>query len=212
MAKYLDQAGVSTLWGKIKEKFVLKDGAKVLSTNDYTTAEKQKLSDIATGAQVNVIEKVSVNGTNQTVNSKGVNITVPTKTSQITNDSSFQTESQVSSAIAKAISGVSGFKYSVVESLPQTGVAGTIYLKANSGSGENIYDEFIWVNSKFEQLGTKQIDLSGYALKSQLPTKVSQLSNDSGYQNASQVASKVTSTIESTFTALTTSEIDEICK
>nr|DAV20208.1 MAG TPA: hypothetical protein [Caudoviricetes sp.] len=212
MAKYLDQTGVSTLWSKIKEKFVLKDGNKVLSTNDYTTAEKQKLSGIATGAQVNVIEKVSVNGENQTVTGKGVNITVPTKTSQITNDSSFQTESQVSSAITKAISGVSGFKYAVVESLPQTGVAGTIYLKANSGRETNIYDEFIWVNSKYEQLGTKQIDLSGYALKSELPTKVSQLSNDSGYQNASQVADKVTSTITSTFTPLTTSEIDEICK
>lgn len=212
MAKYLDQTGVSTLWGKIKEKFVLKDGNKVLSTNDYTTAEKQKLSGIATGAQVNVIEKVSVNGANQTVTEKGVNITVPTKTSQITNDSSFQTESQVSSAITKAISGVSGFKYAVVETLPQAGVAGTIYLKANNGSGENVYDEFIWVNSKYEQLGTKQIDLSGYALKSQLPTKVSQLSNDSGYQNATQVAEKVTSTITSTFTPLTTSEIDEICK
>ena len=57
MAKYLDQTGVSTLWAKIKEKFVLKDGSKVLSTNDYTTAEKQKLGGIATGAQVNVIEK-----------------------------------------------------------------------------------------------------------------------------------------------------------
>ena len=34
MAKFLDQAGVGTLWGKIKEKFVLKDGNKVLSTND----------------------------------------------------------------------------------------------------------------------------------------------------------------------------------
>lgn len=212
MAKYLDQTGVSTLWNKIKEKFVLKDGNKVLSTNDYTTAEKQKLSGIATDAQVNIIEKISVNGTAQTITKKGVDITVPTKVSQIANDSKFQTDTQVSSAITKAISGVTSFKYSVVETLPQTGVAGTIYLKANSGSGTNIYDEFIWVNSKFEQLGTKQIDLSGYALKSQLPTKVSQLSNDSGFQNATQVASKVTSAIESTFTALTTSEIDEICK
>ncbi|BBK61856.1 hypothetical protein A9CBEGH2_07960 [Amedibacterium intestinale] len=168
MAKYLDQTGVSTLWAKIKEKFVLKDGSKVLSTNDYTTAEKQKLGGIATGAQVNVIEKVSVNGSALTPSSKGVNITVPTKVSQVTNDSGYQTASQVSSAISSAISGISGFKYEVVSALPSSGKDGTIYLKANSGAGQNIYDEFIWVNSKWEQLGTKQIDLSGYMKKTDM--------------------------------------------
>ena len=101
--------------------------------------------------------------------------------SQVTNDSGFQTASQVSSAIAKAIEGIaSGFKYSVVDDLPQTGKSDTIYLKANGGSDRNIYDEFIWVNSKWEQLGTKQIDLSGYMKKTDM-------------------------------VALTTSEIDAIC-
>ena len=169
MAKYLDQAGVTSLWAKIKEKFVLKDGNKVLSTNDYTTEEKTKLSGIATGAQVNVIEKVSVNSTPLTITNKGVNIVVPTKVSQVTNDSGYQTASQVSNAITKAIEGIaSGFKYEVVTTLPTTGKEGTIYLKANSGSGQNIYDEFIWINSKFEQLGTKQIDLSGYMKKTDM--------------------------------------------
>ena len=51
---------------------------KGLSTNDYTTAEKEKLAGIAAGAQVNVLEKVSVNGVEQTVTEKGVNISVPT--------------------------------------------------------------------------------------------------------------------------------------
>lgn len=47
---------------------------KGLSTNDYTTAEKNKLAGIATGAQVNVIESVKVNGTALTPSSKAVNI------------------------------------------------------------------------------------------------------------------------------------------
>lgn len=51
---------------------------KGLSTNDYTTAEKDKLGGIAAGAQVNVIESIKVNGQAQAINSKGVNITVPT--------------------------------------------------------------------------------------------------------------------------------------
>ena len=66
-----------------------KVSGKGLSTNDYTTDEKNKLGGIASGAQVNVIETVKVNGTALTPSSKAVNVTVPTKTSDLTNDSNF---------------------------------------------------------------------------------------------------------------------------
>ena len=54
--------------------YVAKDGSKVLSTNDFTTAEKNKLANVAENAQVNVIESVKVNGTALTPSSKAVNI------------------------------------------------------------------------------------------------------------------------------------------
>lgn len=72
-------------------KKVDKVSGKGLSTNDFTNAEKTKLSGIAEGAQANVIESISVNGTEQTIAGKSVNITVPTKTSDLTNDSDFIT-------------------------------------------------------------------------------------------------------------------------
>lgn len=50
MANYLDKDGVVYLWGKIKAKFVAKESGKGLSTNDYTTTEKNKLAGIANGA------------------------------------------------------------------------------------------------------------------------------------------------------------------
>lgn len=50
MANYLDKDGVIFLWGKIKGKFVAKESGKGLSTNDYTTTEKNKLAGIATNA------------------------------------------------------------------------------------------------------------------------------------------------------------------
>lgn len=68
---------------------------KGLSTNDFTSILKTKLDGIASGAQVNVIETVKVNGTAQTVTSKAVDISVPTKISQLTNDSGFITASDV---------------------------------------------------------------------------------------------------------------------
>lgn len=52
--KHLDGTGLSQLWAKVKEYFVAKEAGKGLSTNDYTTDEKNKLSGIASGAQKNV--------------------------------------------------------------------------------------------------------------------------------------------------------------
>ena len=82
--------------------FVLKDGSKVLSTNDYTTAEKNKLASIAANAQVNVIETIKVNSVALTPSSKAVNITVPTKTSDLTNDSSYVTSSSIANFVTSA--------------------------------------------------------------------------------------------------------------
>lgn len=62
---------------------------KGLSSNDYTSAEKTKLSGIAAGAQANVLEGIQKNGVNVTITNKIANISVPTKTSDITNDSNF---------------------------------------------------------------------------------------------------------------------------
>lgn len=45
-----------------------------LSQNSYTTTEKNKLSGIESGAEVNVIESVKVNGTPLPVSSKAVNV------------------------------------------------------------------------------------------------------------------------------------------
>ena len=82
--------------------YVLKDGSKVLSTNDYTTAEKNKLASIAASAQVNTIESIKVNNTALTITNKAVNITVPTKTSDLTNDSNYVNSSSIENFVTSA--------------------------------------------------------------------------------------------------------------
>ena len=84
-SSYSSATQVNTALGNKVDKV----NGKGLSTNDYTTDEKNKLSGIASGAQVNVIETVKVNGTALTPSSKAVDVTVPTKTSDLTNDSNF---------------------------------------------------------------------------------------------------------------------------
>lgn len=158
---------------------------KGLSTNDYTSAEKQKLSGIASGAQVNVIESVKVNGTKLTPSSKAVDVTVPTKTSQLTNDSGYQsatsvesiitakgyqTQSQVQSLINSAVGNITSIRYEKVTSLPATGSNGVIYLVAHSHGTQDIYDEYIWLSETktYEKIGNTDIDLSAYVKSSEL--------------------------------------------
>lgn len=76
---------------KLKETFVAQEAGKGLSTNDYTTPEKTKLQGIAEGAQVNVIEGIKVNGEAVTDedSDKVLDITIPTKVSELQNDSNF---------------------------------------------------------------------------------------------------------------------------
>lgn len=138
------------------------DANYVHTDNNYTTDEKNKLSGIAEGAQVNKIESIKINGVAQTITSKAVNIAVPTNNNQLTNGAGYQTSSEVQAAINNAISGITGIDFQVVESLPEIGIKGVIYLVSNSGTGSNIYDEYIWVTNRFEKIGTTEIDLSNY--------------------------------------------------
>lgn len=186
--EYLDKSGLTLLISKIKTAL----GGKVdvvsgkgLSTNDYTNAEKSKLSDIASGAQVNVIESVKVNGAKVEPSSKTVDISVPTKVSQLTNDSEFQTSTQVNSIVTgkgyqtqlqvqslinSAVGNIASIRYEKVTSLPATGSNGVIYLVAHSHGTQDIYDEYIWLSETktYEKIGNTDIDLYAYVKKSEL--------------------------------------------
>jgi len=112
--RYADSGTLSYLIRLVKSYvayyFVRKVDGKGLSTEDYTTAQKTKLAGIESGAQVNAIEAVKVNGAALTPDSaKAVSIdltsyatraSVPTKVGQLTNDKGYQTAAQVQAAIA----------------------------------------------------------------------------------------------------------------
>lgn len=54
------------------------------------------------------------------------------------------------------------FTYKVVTELPATGEENIIYLVPKAGEGNDVHDEYIWVNSAYELIGTTAVDLSGY--------------------------------------------------
>ena len=158
---YLDKTGLALVWEKVKGALTSKvdkiDG-KDLSTNDYTTTEKTKLTSISSGAQVNVLEGIQKNGANVAITNTIANITVPTATSELTNDSDFQTSSDVNSAISSALTTVMNYKGNVATTanLPATGNKnGDVYHVTDNGG------EYAWNGSAWEELGST-VDLSGY--------------------------------------------------
>ena len=71
------------------------DANYVHTDNNFTAQDKTKLESVEQGAQVNVIEKVQQNGVDLNIENKTVNVTVPTKTSELENDSDFVTSADI---------------------------------------------------------------------------------------------------------------------
>lgn len=126
--------------------------------------DKSKLNGVATGAQVNIIEIIKRNGTNLSVDAnKAVDIDVPIKLSQLTNDKTFKTETEILSLIAEH----GRLKKVIVEELPPMAEAdeNTMYLVASV----NGFAEWMVVNGAWEKLGdTSHIDLTQYVKKTDL--------------------------------------------
>ena len=100
------------------------------------------------------------------------------------------TLAQLSQSINNAVGKITSFEYKIVDSLPAVseGKKGIIYLVAHSGgTNQNSYDEYIFLpaegstEARYEKIGTTDIDLTPYAKKTEIPTKVSQLTNDENY-------------------------------
>lgn len=196
--KYVDSNGLLYVWQKIKTLFngkVDKVEGKQLSTNDYTTEEKNKLAGlnnytlpaattttiggIKAGAGLEVTADGTLNatggGTADAVDWSNVQ-NKPTKVSDFTNDSGFQTASQVASAISTATDGLATetyvnnkvstvykYKGSVANqaALPQSPETGDVYNLEDTGMN------VAWDGTKWDNLGIT-IDLSSYVQESEL--------------------------------------------
>lgn len=172
-SKYLREDGT---WATPKDT-TYSDASQ--SAHGLMTAEdKKKLDGIAAGAtKVTVDSSLSSTSTNP-VQNKVVHAQfaekaplasptftgtpkVPTATPG-TNTTQAASTAFVTAAVTAAMSGITGIDFQIVSKLPETGTKGIFYLIANSGIGQNVYDEYIWLNGKFEKLGTRELDLSGY--------------------------------------------------
>lgn len=138
---------------------------KAKAESDAVAARVKALENV--GAQANKIESIKVNGAAQTIGSdKSVNISVPTKTSQLNNDSTFQTSAQVVAAINTAISKSGHASFQKVDAVPKADAAqeNILYLVMNTTTKHyDIYAKIKGSSDSYtmELLDDTTVDLSG---------------------------------------------------
>lgn len=130
------------------------DASYVHTDNNYTTTEKDKLSGIASGAEVNVQADWNVTTTTSDAYIKN-KPSIPSATSDLTNDSNF---------VSDASYVHTDNNYTTTEKSKLSGIA--------AGAEVNVQSDWN-VTSSTSDAYIKN--------KPTIPTKVSQLSNDSGY-------------------------------
>lgn len=116
-------------------------------------------------------EKIERSGSN-TITAVGVFMKgkIPTVDSVVSESSN----NAVSSAavfrhVADKLKDIGGISFKMVDSLPETGDGKYIYLVPKTKTEtQNSYDEYIWYNSKWEKIGTTDIDLSDYVKSADL--------------------------------------------
>lgn len=179
---------------------VLKDRYETITIGDLPTSLAQTISDTASHTTINIysseggevveapITKIQKNGTDLPINNKTVNITVPTKTSDLTNDSGFVTTAVTSvngqtgdvtiSVPTKTsdLTNDSGY----LTSVPVTSVntkTGAVVLTASDVNA--LPRNTTYVKSINGQSGTVTLTIPT------VPTNVSAFTNDSGYITSS---------------------------
>ena len=180
--KYLDYDGLSYFAKQVKEKINAKadkvDG-KGLSTNDYTTDEKNKLAGIASGANKTVIEDV--------LTSTNAGTALSAKQGKALNDKITSLNTSI------------GGKGDMLKSTYDADGDGVVdNTKALNGHADTYFAKATDIPTKVSQLSNDSsfttmsaVEGKGYQTSSQ----VNSIVNGKGYQTASQVSSAISSAI-----------------
>ena len=175
--------------------------------NDRNFATREEIPDISILARKNDIPTRTSQLTNDS--HFAAQNEIPTKVSQLTNDANFinntvnnlinyysKTQTYTKDEIHSLVSNMSSFNALIVDVLPAINIStSTIYLKAKiDGENNDYYNEYLYINDNWELIGSTKINLDNYYTKTQttdllnekanvsdIPTKVSELTNDKNY-------------------------------
>ena len=152
---------------------VVQEGGKGLSSNDYTSLEKSKLGGIESGAQANTIETISVNETVITPVNKVVEITVPTMLSDLSDDATHRFVTDTEKATWSGKQNALTFDSAPTENSTNPVTSGGLYTVITQ-------NEYVTAEA-INDLEDRVSDIEDSVGDITVPTKVSDLQNDSGF-------------------------------
>ena len=193
--KYLDLTGLTTYDEKIKELIDSKDASILQQSKSYSDSLADNYDPA--GQAATLVEALE-NG--QVATNKNDIATLKTgKADKATTLDGYgitdaYTKSQTDSAISTAVANADHLKREIVEDLPDVGEADehTIYMVGSgTGSQDSVYEEYMLINGGFEKIGSSQVDLTNYALKTYVDQAKADAISTAGTNADSKIATKV---------------------
>lgn len=193
--KYLDLTGLTTYDGQIKEVIDAKDASILQQSKAYSDSLGENYDPAGTAqTKVDALEKGQV-----TTNKNDIATLKSGKADKSTTLSGYgitdaYTKAQTDSAISTAVANADHLKREIVEDLPDVGEADehTIYMVGSgTGSQDSVYEEYMLINGGFEKIGSSEVDLTNYALKTYVDQAESDAVATAGTNADSKIATKV---------------------
>lgn len=194
-----------------------KEVGKGLSTNDFSDEDKDKLDSLENYDDSGVRTLISSNSEEILLlkQNKANKSEIPDVSNFITNTVDnlvnyyLKSESYNKTEVNNLIGAIQQFHYEIVQTLPASGENNILYLlpKTSATSGD-FYDEYVYANNNWELIGSTEVDLTGYAkeswvnaqiadflteaeIRALLPTKTSDLINDSNFATETYVNTQI---------------------
>lgn len=193
--KFLSLQGLSTYDELIKQEISTGDESALSSAKSYADGLAVNYDPAGT-AQTKVQElaegQVKTNSDNITALQSGKADKSTTLAGYGITDA--YTSEQTDSAIATAVANADHLKREIVESLPEIELAdeNTIYMVGTgAGTEDSVYEEYMLINGGFEKIGSSEVDLTNYALKTYVDQAKAEAISTSGTNTDTKIATKV---------------------
>lgn len=193
--KFLNLQGLTTYDEKIKQKIATDDASTLSQAKSYADGLADNYDPAGT-AQTKVDELA--NG--QVKTNKDDIATLKTgKADKATTLAGYgitdaYTKTQTDSAISTAVANADHLKREIVSVLPEVEEADehTIYMVGTgAGSEDSVYEEYMLINGGFEKVGSSEVDLTNYALKSYVDSAKTEAINTAGTNADAKITAKV---------------------
>lgn len=162
----------------IKTEAPKQDLSGYAKTTDLPTKVSDLTNDSGFKTETEIKNLITQNAPKQDLTPYAKKTELPKNLSELANDKGYKTEAEIRTLIES----LSKLKKEVVTALPSTGKDDVLYLKKDGNDVNNSYVEYMWINGAWEIIGNTKIDLNPYAKKTDIKTKLSDLTDDNTHR------------------------------